>query len=212
MPPTPEECRRLQSWGVSRETLDRLAVYESLIARWVPVKNLIAPSTANSIWQRHFIDSAQVRQLCPNAKRWVDIGSGAGFPGLVLAILMSGSRDVSVDLVEADHRKCAFLRHVSRETNANARVHHGRIEDILPALETPDVVTARALAPMDLLLEWTGEKIQNGATGLFLKGQDIAQELTLTTKSSRFNIELIASQTSPTARIVIVTGRSDQHS
>lgn len=190
---------------VSRETIQLLEVYESLLRSWQGVKNLVGPSTVNELWGRHFADSAQLLRLCPNAKRWVDLGSGAGFPGLVIAIFLKKTLGAHIDLIESDHRKCAFLRTVARETGAPASVHCGRIEDILPNFKNVDVLTARALADMEKLLAWTGDLIQNGATGLFLKGQDVANELTIFSKYSSLTHKLVPSLTDPRASIVKVS-------
>ena len=195
----------LNEGGVSREAIERLELYVELLVRWQSVKNLIGRNSVADMWQRHILDSLQVLKLRPMAKLWLDLGSGGGFPGMVIAVQMTGIVGSEVHLVESDHRKCAFLRHVSRETGAPAIVHCARIDDVLPHLPQPDVITARALAPMPQLLDWSKHFIENGATGIFLKGQDIERELTKWTKSSNFNVDILPSHTDRTGRIVVVT-------
>ena len=123
---------------------------------------------------------------------------------MVVAIALRDVVGARIDLVESDKRKCAFLRAVSRETGAPTHVHSERIEIALPRLETPQIVTARALAPLDQLLTWAGPMIEGGATGLFLKGQDIDRELTNSSKSSKFKIMLSPSRMDPKGKIVVV--------
>jgi len=163
---------------VSRETLDRLTLYAELLSRWQARINLIGPATKDDLWKRHFLDSYQLRSLAADAQAWVDLGSGAGFPGLVIAMGLSAA--ARVHLVESNGKKCAFLREVIRVTGAPAIVHQGRIEDIVPELriETIEIVTARALAPLPRLLDWAAPMLTTGARGLFLKGEGVATELT----------------------------------
>lgn len=154
---------------------------------------------------RHFADSAQVAARAPLARTWVDLGSGAGFPGMVTAILAIERGFGPVHLVEGDRRKCAFLREVSRETGAKVVVHDRRIEDALPDIAGPiDGVSARALAPLPALMRHSEEFLLKGAVAVFLKGQDIADELTLASSDSRFDFKLVPSLTDPRARIVVV--------
>ncbi|MDF2119168.1 16S rRNA (guanine(527)-N(7))-methyltransferase RsmG [Roseiarcaceae bacterium H3SJ34-1] len=194
----------LKSLAVSRETIERLEIYEALLLKWQKIKNLVAPSTLDQIWSRHFADSAQLVELVPDARKWVDLGSGGGFPGLVVAIQLAGLPGAEVHLVESDNRKCAFLREVARALEAPAIVHHMRIEACYAAVGTVDVVSARALAPLQILLDLSTPFIENGAKCLFLKGQDIDTELTETTTYSRVKIQLIESKTDPSGRIVMV--------
>lgn len=188
----------------SEEQRRDLEHYEALLRKWQRTINLVAPSTLPQLWGRHFRDSAQLLDLAPDARRWIDLGSGGGFPGLVVALL-GKSRGLKVDLVESDARKSAFLRTVSRETHAPATVHHARIEALLPSLSVPDVISSRALAPLPQLLEWSAEKIDQGATGLFMKGQDVDAELNLLPNSSRFKILKYPSQTDSAASILKIT-------
>ena len=196
-----------KSWldNLDTKTIERLKIYHDLLLKWKSVKNLISNKTYDDIWTRHFQDSAQILDLAPNAQSWVDLGSGGGFPGLVIAILLSENLNCKIQLIDSDHRKCAFLRHVSRETGASVDVHCGRIEDILPHLDRPDVISARALAPMKQLLDWSEAFIKQGTTGLFLKGQDVDKELTEISTYSNFKMKMVKSKTDPKARIVVVS-------
>jgi len=163
-----------EAFDVSRETLAALQVYEDLLRRWQRVKNLVAPDSLTNIWHRHFADSAQLLALAPDARVWLDLGTGAGFPGLVLAIMLESDSAAKVHLVEANGRKCAFLRDVARRTGAGVEIHNSRIESLgnERTLAGIDVVTARALAPLDRLMEYVGPYLLAGATGLFLKGRE----------------------------------------
>ncbi len=156
---------------VSRETEERFAIYAELLGRWQRIKNLVSPGTLTEVWTRHLADSAQIVPLMPDALRWVDIGSGAGFPGLVVAILIAGRPGAHVDLVEANARKCAFLREVARACGAPVTVHNDRVADVLPTLKSVDVLTARALAPLPDLLEMGKVLIDAGTTAIFLKSR-----------------------------------------
>jgi 16S rRNA (guanine527-N7)-methyltransferase len=159
--------------GVSRETLDRLTVHLDLLRRWQPAINLVGPATLADPWRRHILDSAQlVAHLPAAAVNLVDLGSGAGFPGMVLALLGVGD----VHLVEADRRKAQFLREVARATGAPATIHAERIERMQgwPAA----VVTARALAPLPHLLELADRFLVSDSVCLLLKGKSVERELT----------------------------------
>ncbi|WP_448205197.1 16S rRNA (guanine(527)-N(7))-methyltransferase RsmG [Azospirillum sp. sgz302134] len=187
--------------GVSRETLDRLAAYEATLRKWQPKINLVGPSTLPDAWRRHFLDSAQLLPLIPESVRvLVDLGSGAGFPGLVLAIM--GVPEVH--LIESDARKCAFLREAARAAGARVTVHNKRIEAV-SGIEA-DVVTARALAPLNNLLSWAHPFIGSRGVAIFPKGQNVAEELTDTTKYWMMRTERFDSQTDPTGTILRVSG------
>jgi 16S rRNA (guanine527-N7)-methyltransferase len=163
---------------VSRETLSRLEAYAALLTRWSERINLVGRDTLGDLWRRHFLDSAQLRPLVPDgARSLVDLGSGAGFPGLVLAILgMSG-----VELVEAVSRKAAFLREAARVTEAKVMIRACRIAAVPP--HPVDVVTARALAPLDRLIDLARPFLGADTVCLFPKGERAGQELTLARKS-----------------------------
>ncbi|KZE34680.1 16S rRNA (guanine(527)-N(7))-methyltransferase RsmG [Chelatococcus daeguensis] len=179
-------------------------IYVDLLCRWQDIKNLVGPRTLDHVWTRHVADSAQLLPLAPTARKWIDIGTGAGFPGLVLAILLRGRPDCEIHLIESNSRKCAFLRAVSRETGAHAQIHAGRIEDILPRLGEADVITARALAPLTELLALGKDLLRTGAIGIFPKGQDLEAELTVAAKSWNIDYHIVPSVTDPQGRICIV--------
>jgi 16S rRNA (guanine527-N7)-methyltransferase len=185
--------------NVSRETLVRLERYAGLLRKWQPAINLVGPRTLDDLWRRHMLDSAQLAPLA-QGQRWLDIGSGAGFPGLVLAILGVGE----VHLVESDARKAAFLATVIRETAAHAVVHVARIES-LPA-EPFDVITARAVAPLHQLLAWGSRFAAESTISLFPKGQDIDAELTEAAKCWKFDAERVPSRSDPRGSILLVKG------
>jgi 16S rRNA (guanine527-N7)-methyltransferase len=190
---------------VSRETEKRFEIYVELLMRWQKAVNLIAPSTLAHVWVRHVADSAQLTALLPDARTWVDLGSGSGCPGLIIALQLADMPDAMVDLVESDQRKCAFLRAVIRETGAKARVRMGRIEQVLPDLDNiPDAVSARALAPMGKLLDYAEKLLLKGSVGVFPKGREAQSELTEAAPSPRLRFELVPSRTDPSARIVLV--------
>jgi 16S rRNA (guanine527-N7)-methyltransferase len=195
---------------LSKGTLERLRIYEALLRKWQRTINLVGPATLDSIWIRHFADSLQVSDAAPDARCWLDLGSGAGFPGLVTAIRYADDPRASVHLIESDQRKCAFLRGVSRETGAAAIIHCGRIETILPELDAPiEAISARALAPLPVLLDYAGKLIEKGATGVFSKGEQAEAELTDSRLTDRFSITSLSSRTSPSAHILVVRRRTD---
>lgn len=183
-----------------------LSIYEDLLCRWQAKINLVAPNTLGEIWVRHFADSAQVFDAVPDARIWADLGSGAGFPGLMTALLLKGEAGAKVHLLESDQRKAAFLRAVSRETGAPAEVHAERIERILPALvDEVDAVSARALAPLDRLVDMARAPLEKGAKGVFLKGEEWRDELTAAARLGNFAFETVQSRTHPRARLIVVT-------
>ena len=191
------------------ETLRRLEIYATLLEKWQRAVNLVGKSTLDDLWVRHFADSLQVSQAVPEARRWLDLGSGAGFPGLVTAIKYADEPDTRVHLIESDRRKCAFLRTVARETAAPALIHCGRLEEILPALDEPiDAVGARALAPLDALLGYAEKFIERGAVSVFSKGKQFEAELTDSLTAGKYFITTIESQTCSTARLVLVKRRA----
>ena len=184
----------------------RMTIYADLLTRWQATINLVAPSTLPDLWIRHIGDSLQVQAAAPDARRWVDLGSGGGFPGLVTAILLADTPGADVHLVESDKRKAAFLRTVSRETGAPATIHAERVETFVPNHTTPvDAVSARALAPLPQLVEWAAPFLLAGAIGVFPKGQQANTELTALERDNRFRIEYRPSITQGGSRLVIVT-------
>lgn len=173
---------------VSRETEARLDRYVDLLFAWQAKTNLVAPSTLPHVWTRHIADSLQLLALAPSAKVWVDLGSGGGFPGIVLACALAETPGATVHLVERNAKKAAFLREALRVTDAPGLVHLSDIGDIVDRFaRTPDCVTARALAPLNQLIGFAEPLVRKGAKALFLKGQDVEVELTEATKY--WNIE-----------------------
>ena len=198
--PLPLKAQEFQALtGVSRETLERLSGYLDLLGRWQKRINLVGPRTLDDPWRRHILDSAQLLPLLPQAGGpVVDIGSGAGFPGLVLAIL--GRADVH--LVESNARKAAFLREAARQAAAPVTVHPRRAEDLDPFPAA--AVTARACAPLAKLLDLAAPFLALGAIGLFLKGAGVDEELTDARERFNMAIERQPSRSDPAATILIV--------
>lgn len=181
---------------VSRETEARLDLYLDLLRQWQAKTNLVAPSTLPHLWTRHVADSLQLLTLAPTAMTWIDLGSGAGFPGIVLACALAERPSARVHLVERNSKKSAFLREALRITSAPGIVHAAGIEDIVDSIEGPiDCVTARALAPLHQLIGFAEPLVRKGAKALFLKGQDVGVELTESTKYWNIKPNLHASLT-----------------
>ena len=181
---------------VSRETESRLDRYVDLLVEWQAKTNLIAPSTLPTLWTRHIADSLQLLALAPKARTWVDLGSGGGFPGVVLACAMAEHDGAAVHLVERNAKKAAFLREALRVTNAAGAIHLADIGDYVDSFSAPvDCVTARALAPLHMLLDYVEPLMKRGAKALFLKGQDVESELTEATKYWNINAHLHPSRT-----------------
>jgi 16S rRNA (guanine527-N7)-methyltransferase len=191
--------------SVSRETWARLGQFVDLLLSRQRSTNLVASSTIPQLWTRHVADSLQLVALAPNATRWIDLGTGGGFPGLVLACALAGQQGAAVHLVESTQKKAAFLRTAATELSLPAIVHAARIEEFVRAnVEQFDVVTARALAPLDKLIGYAIPLLKKGAAGLFPKGQDVEAELTQASKSWSIEADLIPSRTDPRGRIVRV--------
>jgi 16S rRNA (guanine527-N7)-methyltransferase len=193
-----------QAFNVPRETMDRLERYAAMLVDWQSRANLVAPSTLPQIWQRHFADSAQVLRLAPDAKTWLDLGSGAGFPGLVIAILQANQRNFRMHLVESSAKKCAFLAEVAKATDAPVEIHGMRIEELAPQAKSlaPEIVTARALAPLPRLLELAAPFLGHGARGIFLKGRGATAEIEEARRRFDFACVLHPSATAPDSAIV----------
>jgi 16S rRNA (guanine527-N7)-methyltransferase len=191
---------------VSRETAERLERYVALLGRWQKVQNLVAPSTLADAWTRHVADSAQLVALAPaDARSWLDLGSGAGFPGLVAAICCAERPGFAAELVEANGRKAAFLRAVIRETGAPARVHNCRIEDFSwPHGQPPDVISARALAPLATLLRYARPFMGEKTVAILPKGREFESELK--TALHEWNLDLVIEQSAVErdGRIIVV--------
>jgi len=190
--------------GVSRETLERLETYEKMLRRWQPTINLVSRQSLADVWRRHFLDSAQLFDLIPrNARSLLDIGSGAGFPGLVLAIL--GAKNVH--LVESDQRKSTFLREASRETSTDVTIINARIESISP--QVFDVVTSRACAALDVLLYYSKPYLGPETVCLFPKGRSVEAELTTARKRWNMRYTVVQSASDSAGRIVRLEGIFD---
>jgi 16S rRNA (guanine527-N7)-methyltransferase len=187
---------------VSRETFGRLEVYAELLKKWNPKINLVSKNSIEDLWERHFVDSAQIFSLMkPNSRHWVDLGSGGGFPGLVVAILaLEMAPDLKVTLIESDKRKSAFLRTVSRETNCKVTVLAERIETIEPL--NADVLSARALADLSTLLGFADRHLQKTGICLFPKGHTWEKELKEAHESWRFSLDTTNSETQENAVIL----------
>jgi len=207
--PMTDGCELVQAAfpDVSRETLDRLEGLVALLRRWQRIKNLVAPSTLDHVWQRHILDSLQLIGLAPAALRWIDLGSGAGFPGLVVAAAIAGRDGASVHLVEANGRKAAFLRTAALELGLPVTVHAARIEDASGSIaEGFDVVTARALAPLPRLLPLISPFVARGAVALLHKGADFAAEVAEARTEFGFDLVEHPSVSDPAGRILEVRG------
>ena len=183
--------------NVSRETAAKLEIYVKLLEKWQQSINLVSSKTLPYIWQRHILDCAQLTgHLSTSSGRIMDIGAGAGLPGLVLAILT----ECEVHLVESDTKKVAFMHTVLAETDVQATIHHARIEE-LPHLQV-DVITARALAPLSKLVQLTQIQDHPGLSYLFLKGKEVNQELTELSTSSKLTAVSYPSITDRDASII----------
>ena len=202
-----EAKARLQELtNVSRETIARLEIYADLLERWNPKINLVSKTTLKEKWVRHFLDSAQIWPHIPeNARILTDIGSGAGFAGLVLAVIAAEKNpELKVQLVESDARKCAFMRNTAREMGVSVDIHTARIE----AVDIPkaDVVTARALASLTDLLEFTPKILVENGVCLFLKGEGYARELESARESWIFEAQTYPSETHDAGVLAEISG------
>ena len=189
-------------FDVSRETMERLEIYATLLRKWTKRINLVAPGTVDVLWERHFTDSAQILTLAPQAAtKWVDLGSGGGFPGAVVALMASATRpDFIMTLIESDQRKATFLRAVVRETDTKLNVLAKRAEAANPS--HADIVTARALAPLERLLGYVSHHICEKGIALLPKGANASSEVELARKTWSFTCESIPSMTDNQAAIL----------
>lgn len=195
----PGEFRR--DSGVSRETLARLAAYAELLAKWNQRINLVGRGSAPDLWRRHILDSAQLRPLIPgNARSITDVGAGAGLPGLILSVLNSAA---PIHLIEPDRRKAAFLREAIRVTQSTAIIHESPVEEV--DLPVQDVVLARALAPLDRLLEMVQKLVSIHTVCIFPKGASAEQELTIARARWKMQVRQVPSRTDPAGRILVLT-------
>ena len=189
----------MPSANVSRETIARLKQYEETLIKWNPKINLVAKSTIGSFWERHIEDSLQLFERIPAAtERLVDMGSGGGFPGLVIAISSTETTNpATTTLIESDHRKVAFLRTVLRESETQAKLVTGRIETVEPT--AADVLTARALANLSQLLKYSERHLAPNGRCLFLKGKNWREEVRLAQEAWQFRWNAVESKTNPEA-------------
>ena len=189
--------------GASDTAMADMQAYLELLGEWNQRMNLVGPSALKEFWPRHAWDSAQLLRLAPDALRWADLGAGAGFPGVVLAILLKGRPGAHVDLIESMAKRSRFLSEVVERLKLPAAVHIGRAEDMRLKVE---VVTARALAPVTRLLGYVRPHLRPGIRGLFLKGQDVEAELTEATKCWKFEAQLWPSLSRADGRILEIKG------
>jgi len=203
-----EDFARDLPFHVPRETIERLETHRRLLTDWSGRVNLVGPKELEAFWQRHALDSAQLVALAPQAQRWVDLGSGAGFPGLVVAAFLASRPGASVHLVESTGKKAAFLRAVAEEAGLPVKVFNQRIEDFRGGQGPYDVVTARALAPLNRLMPYAKPILDRGAIGLFHKGADIDAELAAAKdvlNGGAYQADVLESLSDPRGRIVRVT-------
>lgn len=200
-----DRAAALRLTPVSRETAERLDIFVDLFLRWQRAVQLVAASTLSKLWTRHIADSLQLLDLAPEAKVWADLGTGGGFPGLIIAIALKEKPGALVHLVESDQRKAAFLREAARAVGAPVKVHAARIESVAERLApNAGILTARALAPMPRLIEVGLPFFAKGAKGLFLKGQHVDNELTEATKSWNIQWTIASSRTDAHGKIVVI--------
>jgi 16S rRNA (guanine527-N7)-methyltransferase len=202
-----DKARALKLTPVSRETEQRLDLFVDALSLWQRTTSLVAASTLAHLWTRHIADSLQLIALAPQARVWVDFGSGGGFPGIPIACVLAYEPGAMIHLVESNGKKAAFLREVVRITGVPAKIHQQRAEKFGESCEeTVHVVTARALAPLKTLCDQAFPLLARGAIGLFLKGQDVDAELTEAAKYWSIEASKVPSRTSPDGCIVVLRG------
>ncbi|MEP4196279.1 MAG: 16S rRNA (guanine(527)-N(7))-methyltransferase RsmG [Aliishimia sp.] len=189
--------------NVSRETAEKLVHFVDLVKKWTPKVNLISKNSVADIWSRHIEDSIQIATLSPNPRRWIDIGSGGGFPGIIVATVLSEDKTPQkMTLIESDNRKCAFLRMAARELGLEVDVVAQRIENINGLAAT--TLSARALAPLNDLLAYADRHLQKEGTAIFPKGASWEKELKHASSQWSFQYEAITSKTDPSASILVI--------
>ena len=187
--------------GATPAQMADLERFRGLLAEWNAVMNLIGPASLPDFWSRHAWDSAQLLKLAPQARAWADLGAGAGLPGIVLAIFGKGVVGFHVDLVESMTKRCKFLSEVVEALQLPATVHNARAENLDLTVE---IVTARACAPLHRLLRYAQPYLQSGATGLFLKGQDVVAEMSEAARYWEYDADVVPSKSDTRGRIVRV--------
>ncbi|MEM8689862.1 MAG: 16S rRNA (guanine(527)-N(7))-methyltransferase RsmG [Pseudomonadota bacterium] len=205
-------------FNVSRETMKRLRDYVDLLLKWQSKINIIGPSTTQQVWDRHIADSLQLGSLAlgtvPNGPICLlDLGSGAGLPGIPLGLLLAQERETFVHLVDSNVKKAAFLREALRVTGLNAQVHCVRIEQLTPAqtVPAPNIVVSRALASLDQLAEWALPWIEQGGACLLQKGRSVDKEMAATDQSHGLVYNIVPSELNPESCIVVVDAHSRGH-
>ncbi len=202
---------RLNGLRVSRETQEKLEHFARLFQKWAKSINLVAPSTLDDLWQRHILDSLQIFQLSPSPKTWVDLGSGGGFPGVIIAICLSEHSDGWVHLVESNNKKAAFLRVALNDTGARGTVHPIRIETAPAVIPSCDAISARALADLNQLLDYCAPwMLQDGSktVAFFHKGRDYQQEVDKAVSCYQFDLVKHASVVEPDSVVLEVANLS----
>jgi len=192
--------------ALSDAALARIEAHRAILADWSQRMNLVGPKELDLYWKRHALDSAQIVRLAPEAKRWVDLGAGAGLPGLIVAAMLADTPGAEVTLVESIGKKATFLREAIAAMGVPAKVLHGRVEDVLGKGARYDVVTARAFAPLPRIMDYARPILSRGAVGLFLKGADLDSELAATQAAGwSLECETLESLSDPRGRILRVT-------
>ena len=202
--PTAVQALLVSDYGVSRETIERFEAYQAILTKWAPRINLVGASTLASFWDRHILDSAQILPLAsPEAKTWVDFGSGAGFPGLVIAALVQSRDGAQVTLIEASTKRCSFLREAARAMQVRVDIVNDKLENVTP--RPVDIITARAFTALDRLLAysapWQGPQTQ----ALFPKGEEVSGELAQASTNWRFKSTIHPSASDVRGCIVEIT-------
>jgi 16S rRNA (guanine527-N7)-methyltransferase len=200
----------LSDFPVSRETREALETHLNMLERWAPRLNLVGPGQLSDYWRRHALDCAQLVTHAPMSRRWLDLGAGAGFPGITIACCLIGQEGAQVDLVESNSKKAAFLREAIRAIGAPASVHPIRADEAVKRAvansKTYDVITARAFAPLARIIDAAAPALQSGAIGLFLKGEGVESELEEARKDWALSYKILPSLSDPRGRIVLVDG------
>ena len=199
-----DRASALRLFPVSHETVTRLDLFVDLFLRWQRAVQLVSASSVPKLWTRHIADSLQLVDLARGASSWADLGTGGGFPGLIVAIALAERAGATVHLIESDSRKAAFLREAARQTRAPAKIHAERVESVAKRIAPIEVVTARALAPVARIIELSEPFLSRGATGIYLKGQDVDNELTEAAKSWKLQSRLLPSRTDPRGKILVI--------